>query len=99
MTLLAEKPSDGVARSCVQVAEQLVQRTKVLRWVLARLKPREWDTNKGLVGEALAALLQASPAAAQALAALNGIDALLQVRISACMHACLLMFWHACFCA
>ena len=43
----------------------MVQRTEILRWVLARLKPREWDTNKGLVGETLAALLQASPAAAQ----------------------------------
>ncbi len=55
-------------------------RTKVLRWALARLKPREWDPNKGLVGEALAALLQAGPAAARALASLNGIDALLQAR-------------------
>jgi hypothetical protein len=64
------------------VAEQLVQRTQLLRWALARLKPREWDTNKGLVGEALALLLQASPANAQALADLNGIDILLQACVS-----------------
>ena len=57
-----------------------MQRTQLLKWALARLKPREWDTNKGLVGEALALLLQASAANAQALADLNGIDTLLQAR-------------------
>ena len=63
----------------VQVAEELVSRTKVLNWMLKRLKPREFDVNKGAVGESLALLLQSSQTNAQKAADLNGIDAILQV--------------------
>ena len=63
----------------MQVAEELVSRTKVLNWMLKRLKPREFDVNKGAVGETLALLLQSSQANAQKAADLNGIDAILQV--------------------
>ncbi|BDA41413.1 beta-catenin-like protein 1 [Coccomyxa sp. Obi] len=60
------------------VAGELVKRTKVLKWMLNRLKPREFDPNKGSVGEVLAVLLQSSQENAQRLTDLNGIDALLQ---------------------
>jgi len=65
--------------SLVQVAEELASRTKVLNWMLKRLKPREFDVNKGAVGESLALLLQSSQANAQKAADLNGMDAILQV--------------------
>ena len=61
------------------MAEELVSRTKVLNWMLKRLKPRDFDINKGAVGENLALLLQSSQANAQKAADLNGIDAILQV--------------------
>ncbi|EIE25166.1 DUF1716-domain-containing protein [Coccomyxa subellipsoidea C-169] len=60
------------------VAEELVKRTKVLKWMLQRLKSREFDVNKGSVGEVLGVLLQSSQENAQRLADLNGIDVLLQ---------------------
>ncbi len=62
------------------MAEELVKRTKVLKWMLQRLKSREFDVNKGSVGEVLGVLLQSSQENAQRLADLNGIDVLLQVR-------------------
>ena len=51
----------------------------MLNWMLKRLKPRDFDVNKGAVGENLALLLQSSQANAQKAADLNGIDAILQV--------------------
>ena len=75
--------------SLVQVAEELASRTKVLNWMLKRLKPREFDVNKGAVGESLALLLQSSQANAQKAADLNGIDAILQVRPAALSSSCL----------
>ena len=62
----------------VQVADEVTRRTKLLRWMLARLKPREFEGNKQQCSEVLAVLLQAAPANAQRLADLNGIDSLLQ---------------------
>jgi len=56
-----------------------VRRTALLRWLLKRLKPREFDTNKEAAGSLLALLLQTHPPNAQSLADINGIDALLQV--------------------
>lgn len=56
-----------------------MQRTMLLRWLLKRLKPREFDSNKEAAGSLLALLLQTHPPNAQALADINGIDALLQV--------------------
>ena len=63
----------------LQVAAEVVQRTTLLRWLLKRLKPREFDSNKEAAGSLLALLLQTHPPNAQALADINGIDALLQV--------------------
>ena len=63
----------------LQVAAEVVQRTTLLRWLLKRLKPREFDSNKEAAGSLLAVLLQTHPPNAQALADINGIDALLQV--------------------
>lgn len=57
-----------------------MKRTKILSWMLKRLKVREFDSNKGAIGETLAVLLQTSQANVQKLAAMNGIDILLQVR-------------------
>ncbi|KAK9834002.1 hypothetical protein WJX81_002145 [Elliptochloris bilobata] len=61
------------------VAAEVVQRTPLLRWLLKRLKPREFDSNKEAAGSLLALLLQTHPPNAQSLADINGIDALLQV--------------------
>lgn len=63
-----------------------MSRTKVLNWMLKRLKPREFDVNKGAVGENLALLLQSSQANAQRAADLNGIDAMLQVPLLLTSH-------------
>lgn len=63
------------------MAEELVKRTKILSWMLKRLKIREFDSNKSAVGETLAVLLQSSQANVEKLAAMNGIDILLQVDI------------------
>ena len=58
----------------------MVRRTPLLRWLLKRLKPREFDSNKEAAGSLLALLLQTHPPNAQALADANGVDALLTVR-------------------
>jgi len=58
----------------------VVRRTPLLRWLLKRLKPREFDSNKEAAGSLLALLLQTHPPNAQALADANGVDALLTVR-------------------
>lgn len=63
----------------VQVAAEVVRRTALLRWLLKRLKPREFDTNKEAAGSLLALLLQTHPPNGQSLADINGIDSLLQV--------------------
>ena len=63
-----------------QVAAKVVRRTPLLRWLLKRLKPREFDSNKEAAGSLLALLLQTHPPNAQALADANGVDALLTVR-------------------
>lgn len=54
------------------------ERSKLLKWMLARLRPREFDSNKQSTAELLAILLQNSPKNQQRLADMNGIDALLQ---------------------
>lgn len=72
-----------------------MKRTKVLKWMLQRLKQREFDNNKGSVGEVLAVLLQSSQENAQRLADLNGIDMLLQVssRPHVCHIGAVCAFW------
>ena len=57
----------------------LFERSKLLKWMLGRLRPREFDSNKQSAAELLAILLQNSPKNQQRLADANGIDALLQV--------------------
>ena len=63
----------------LQVAELLFERSKLLKWMLARFRPREFDSNKQSTAELLAILLQNSPKNQQLLADENGIDILLQV--------------------
>jgi beta-catenin-like protein 1 len=64
----------------VQVAEEVVRRTKVLKWILTRLKPREFDSNKQAASEVLTLLLQTNPdTIGTRLAQYNGIDTCLQV--------------------
>ncbi|KAJ9505301.1 hypothetical protein QJQ45_028331 [Haematococcus lacustris] len=42
------------------IAEQVVDKTRLLKWLLARLRPREFDGNKLQASELLAVLLQGS---------------------------------------
>lgn len=41
-----------------QVAQQLVERTRLLKWLLARIRPREFDSNKQQASDLLAILVQ-----------------------------------------
>ena len=47
---------------CMQVlpdlAEMLVSKTKLLRWLLSRLRKRDFDSNKVYASELLAVLMQ-----------------------------------------
>uniref|UniRef100_A0A0E0K7B7 Beta-catenin-like protein 1 N-terminal domain-containing protein n=1 Tax=Oryza punctata TaxID=4537 RepID=A0A0E0K7B7_ORYPU len=61
-----------------QLADIVCDRTKLLRWLLARLKAREFDANKQYASEILAILLQDSPANQKRLGNINGVDGLLQ---------------------
>ncbi len=60
----------------------MLEKTKLLKWLLARIgRAREMDSNKLYASELLAILLQASPANQKRFAAANGVDAVLvQVR-------------------
>lgn len=60
------------------VAELVCERTKLLRWILNRIKLREFDSNKFYASEILAILLQSSVANQKRLGQLNGVDTLLQ---------------------
>jgi hypothetical protein len=60
------------------IAEQVVAKTKLLKWLLARLRPRETDSNKQYASEILAILVQQSDANKRKMGASNGIDAVLQ---------------------
>ena len=60
------------------VAELVCERTKLLRWILTRIKVREFDSNKLYASEILAILLQSSVANQKRLGQLNGVDTLLQ---------------------
>ena len=62
-----------------QIAEWVLEKTKLLIWLLSRLRPREFDSNKQYTSELLAILIQSSLKNQQRVADLNGIDALLQV--------------------
>ena len=62
---------------------------QLLKWMLARLKVREFQGNKQYCSELLAVLVQQSPANQRRVAELNGIDTLLQsVALYKNRHAC-----------
>lgn len=48
--------------ACLQVepslAESLAEKTRLLKWLLGRLKPKEFDANKQYASEVLAILVQ-----------------------------------------
>ncbi|RWW16633.1 hypothetical protein GW17_00019470 [Ensete ventricosum] len=60
------------------VAELVCERTKLLRWLIGRIKVREFDANKQYASEILAILLQNSPINQKRLGQMNGVDAVLQ---------------------
>eukprot|EP01018_Ginkgo_biloba_P018544 Gb_03273 [translate_table: standard] len=60
------------------VSECVCERTKLLRWLLDRIKPREFDSNKQYATEILPILLQNSSANQRRLGQLNGVDTVLQ---------------------
>lgn len=60
------------------VAELVCERTKLLRWLLGRIKVREFDGNKQYASEILAILLQTSTANQKRLGQMNGVDGVLQ---------------------
>ncbi|CAA6662732.1 unnamed protein product [Spirodela intermedia] len=60
------------------VAEMVCERTKLLRWLMGRIKVREFDANKQYASEILAILLQNSSANQKRLGQMNGVDAMLQ---------------------
>lgn len=60
------------------VAELVCERTKLLRWLLGKIKVREFDSNKQYASEILAILLQNSSANQRRLGQMNGVDVVLQ---------------------
>lgn len=60
------------------VAELVCERTKLLRWLLGKIKVREFDSNKQYASEILAILLQNSPVNQKRLGQMNGVDVVLQ---------------------
>lgn len=60
------------------VAELVCERTKLLRWLLGKIKVREFDSNKQYASEILAIMLQNSPANQKRLGQMNGVDIVLQ---------------------
>ncbi|KAJ8753422.1 hypothetical protein K2173_019821 [Erythroxylum novogranatense] len=60
------------------VAEMVCERTKILRWLVGKIKVREFDSNKQYASEILAILLQNSTANQKRLGQMNGVDVVLQ---------------------
>ncbi|KAF5186105.1 Beta-catenin-like protein [Thalictrum thalictroides] len=60
------------------VAELVCERTKLLRWLLGKIKVREFDSIKQYASEILAILLQNSSANQKRLGQMNGVDVVLQ---------------------
>lgn len=91
LLLLKEEASDEDAKAvhnCMAVfenlievqpslAEALVEKTKLLRWLLGRLKKRDFDSNKLYASEVLAVLVQGNVANQTRLGEANGVDLLL----------------------
>ena len=60
------------------VAEMVCEKTKLMRWLLGKIKVREFDGNKQYSSEILAILLQNSTANQKRLGQINGVDVVLQ---------------------
>ncbi|CAA0381125.1 unnamed protein product [Arabidopsis thaliana] len=60
------------------VAELVCERTKLLRWLLTKIKVREFEGIKQYASEILAILLQNSTANQKRLGQMNGVDAVLE---------------------
>lgn len=60
------------------VAEMVCERTKLMRWLLGKIKVKEFDGNKQYASEILAILLQTSVRNQKRLGEINGVDVLLQ---------------------
>ncbi|KAI6691371.1 hypothetical protein NL676_028199 [Syzygium grande] len=60
------------------VAELVCEKTKLFRWLLTKIKQKEFDGNKQYASEILAILLQNSKANQKKLGQMNGVDAMLQ---------------------
>lgn len=61
-----------------KVAEMICEKTRVLKWLLGKLKVREFDSNKQYAAEILSILLQNSEANQKKLGQMNGVDVVLQ---------------------
>ncbi|KAG0360254.1 Catenin-beta-like protein [Gamsiella multidivaricata] len=62
----------------VSMADKTVSKSKLLQWIMKRLKVKAFDSNKQYCSELLAILLQSSPDNRKTLGKLGGIDNLLQ---------------------
>ncbi|KAF7137372.1 hypothetical protein RHSIM_Rhsim07G0211400 [Rhododendron simsii] len=60
------------------VAELVCEKTKLMRWLLGKIKVREFDGSKQYASEILAILLQNSSANQKRLGQINGVDVVLQ---------------------
>lgn len=60
------------------VSEMVCERTKLLRWLLSKIRVKEFDSNKQYASEILAILLQNSAPNQKKLGQMNGVDVLLQ---------------------
>ncbi|XP_074310701.1 uncharacterized protein LOC141646694 [Silene latifolia] len=60
------------------VAEIVCEKTKLMRWLLGKIKVREFDGNKQYASEILAILLQNSSVNQKRLGQMNGVDVVLQ---------------------
>lgn len=62
-----------------ELSVQLVTKTTILEWLIARVQSKKHDENRGYAAELLSILLQNNRENRLALGKLNGIEAILQV--------------------
>lgn len=73
-----------------ELATNLVQKTSLLAWLLARLQAKKHDENRGYVAELLPILLQSSQENRLTFGKEKGIDVLLRVlSVSLCVYSTL----------
>lgn len=68
---------ENLAEVKPEVAEIVTEKTKIMKWMLSRLKPRDFSTIKQSVSELLGILTQSSEKNQKLLGASGGIDTLL----------------------